>query len=102
MAGLVFRAENAHRFPKSPKGWYLYHKSKNYHKMLGGVKQGLKMAGRLSFLTASFFSAEAVVTFVRGNKDFASTALAGTVVAGGFSALSTFVHSVSNGRHHYD
>jgi hypothetical protein len=28
-AGLRFRAENAHRLPQTPTGWYLYHKSKN-------------------------------------------------------------------------
>src|SRR4051812_27895784 len=27
-AALRFRAENAHRFPKSQKGWYFYHRSK--------------------------------------------------------------------------
>ena len=91
MAGMVFRAENAHRFPTTQKGWYLYHKSKNYHSMLGGLKDGLKMARKLSFLSASFFAAEAIVDGARGNKDFASTAIAGSVVAGGFSALSTFL-----------
>ena len=97
MAGMVFRAENAHRFPTSQKGWYLYHKSKNYHAMLGGLKDGLKMTRKLSFLAGSFFCTEAAVDGVRGNKDFASTAVAGCVVAGGFSALSTLVDSVSDG-----
>jgi hypothetical protein len=40
-AGLVFRAENAHRLPATPTGWYLYHKSKNYHMAMGGVKEGV-------------------------------------------------------------
>ncbi|KFZ15078.1 hypothetical protein V501_02886, partial [Pseudogymnoascus sp. VKM F-4519 (FW-2642)] len=40
LAGLRFRAENAHRLPKEPTGWYLYHKSKNYKMMLEGVKEG--------------------------------------------------------------
>ena len=90
MAGMVFRAENAHRFPTTQKGWYLYHKSKNYHAMLGGLKDGLKMTRRLSFYAASFFGAEALFDVARGHQDFASTALAGSLVAGGFSALSTW------------
>ena len=43
MAGLRFRAENAHRLPNDTTGWYFYHKAKNYQAMYGGVKEGLKM-----------------------------------------------------------
>ena len=94
-AALRFRAENAHRFPTTQKGWYLYHKSKNYHSMLGGIKDGLKMAGKLSFLASSFFCAEAAVDFARGgNKDFASTTIAGSTVAGAFSAWSKLKDSI--------
>ncbi|ELR05339.1 hypothetical protein GMDG_07322 [Pseudogymnoascus destructans 20631-21] len=45
LAGLRFRAENAHRLPKEPTGWYLYHKSKNYRMMLEGVREGVRMGG---------------------------------------------------------
>lgn len=94
-AALRFRAENAHRFPTTQKGWYLYHKSKNYHSMLGGIKDGLKMAGKLSFLAGSFFCAEVAVDIARGgNKDFASTTIAGSTVAGGFSAWSKLINSI--------
>ena len=102
MAGMVFRAENAHRFPTSQQGWYLYHKTKNYHAMLGGLKDGLKMTPKLSFMAASFFVAEGVVDTARANKDFASTAIAGSVVAAGFSVLSTFASSPSHGQQGYD
>lgn len=88
-AAMRFRAENAHRFPVTQKGWYLYHKSKNYHSMLGGIKDGLKMGGKLSFLASCFFFAEVAVDVARGgNKDFASTTIAGSTIAGGFSAWS--------------
>jgi hypothetical protein len=46
--GLRFRAENAHRLPATQTGWYLYHKSKNYVAMLGGIKEGVRMAGKRS------------------------------------------------------
>ena len=90
LAGMRFRAENAHRFPTTQKGWYLYHKSKNYHAMLGGLKDGGKMAVKLSFWAGSFFCAEIAVDNARGGvKDFASTTIAGLGIAGLFSAWST-------------
>jgi hypothetical protein len=66
LAGLRFRAENAHRLPTSQVGWYLYHKSKNYHIMLGGIREGFRMGGKLSFWTAVFFVFEEAVDRFRG------------------------------------
>ncbi len=89
LAGLRFRAENAHRLPQSPTGWYLYHKSKNYHVMLGGIKEAFKMGGKVSIWVAGFFTVEEAVDRVRGGKrDFFSTVVAGLGVAGGFSLWS--------------
>ena len=88
MAGLRFRAENSHRFPTSATGWYLYHKSKNYHKMLGGLKEGFRMGGKVAFWGGSFFAFEELVDSARGTKDFISTSIAGLSVAGGFSLWS--------------
>ncbi|KEQ88813.1 hypothetical protein M438DRAFT_311487 [Aureobasidium pullulans EXF-150] len=93
IAGLRFRAENAHRLPSSQVGWYLYHKSKNYHIMLGGIKEGFKMGGRLSFWTAIFFVFEEAVDRFRGvwvQRDFMSTVVAALGTAGGFSAWNRF------------
>ncbi|MCJ1309440.1 hypothetical protein MMC25_003100 [Agyrium rufum] len=88
-AALRFRAENAHRLPRSTKGWYLYHKSKNYHVLLGGAKEGMKMAGKLGFLVGSFFVVEESVDRARGgSKDAGASLVAGLTVAGGFSAWS--------------
>lgn len=66
MSGLRFRAENAHRLPSSQVGWYLYHKSKNYHVLLGGVKEGVKMGFRLGFWVGGFFFMEEAVDRLRG------------------------------------
>ena len=84
-AGMRFRAENSHRFPTTPTGWYLYHKSKNYHMVLGGVKEVLKMGSKIGFWTGSFFAVEEAVDEWRGKKDFLSTAMAGMTVAAAFS-----------------
>ncbi len=87
-AGLRFRAENAHRLPTTPTGWYLYHKSKNYHMALGGVKEGMKMGAKVSFWTAGFFSIEEMFDRYRGTKDFVNTVIASLSIAGGFSLWS--------------
>ena len=84
-AGMRFRAENAHRFPTTPTGWYLYHKSKNYHSMLGGIREALKMGPKIGFWAGSFFLAEEAVDRWRGKKDFLSTVVAGMTIAAGFS-----------------
>lgn len=88
VAGLRFRAENAHRLPTTPTGWYLYHKSKNYHMAFGGVKEGMKMGAKVSFWTAGFFSIEEIFDRYRGTKDFLNTVIASLTVAGGFSLYS--------------
>ena len=94
VAGLRFRAENAHRLPQTPTGWYLYHKSKNYNVALGGVKEGFKMGARLSIWTSGFVALENLLDEYRGTKDFFNTVGASLVVAGGFSLWSEF--SLSN------
>jgi hypothetical protein len=92
-AGLRFRAENAHRLPTSQKGWYFYHKSKNYHTLLGGVKEGARMGAKLGFWVAAFMTMEEAVDEWRGggkNRDFLSTVAAGLTTSGAFSLWNQF------------
>ena len=56
--GFRFRAENTHRLPTTQTGWYLYHKSKNYHMAFGGVTEGLKQAVRYSVWVGLYFLLE--------------------------------------------
>ncbi|CAG8979648.1 hypothetical protein HYALB_00011531 [Hymenoscyphus albidus] len=95
MAGFRFRAENAHRFPTSTTGWYLYHKSKNYHMAFGGVREGLKMGAKVSFWTTSFFAIEDLFDRYRGSKDFVNTVIASLSVAGTFSLWNRFPITVA-------
>lgn len=90
MAGLRFRAEHAHRLPTSTTGWYLYHKSKNYHLAFGGLKEGFKVGARLSVLSTAMFCAENLFDVYRGTKDVFSTVMASLAVAGGFSFWNRF------------
>lgn len=108
--GLRFRAENAHRLPATQTGWYLYHKSKNYVAMLGGIKEGVRMAGKQAFWVGVFVGSEEGIDRARGavsrifgglredehgevkgtSKDFVSTLFAGLGTAGLFSAWNRF------------
>lgn len=88
MAGLRFRAENAHRLPETQTGWYFYHKTKNYQMAYGGVKEGLRMGLRLSFWVAGFFGVEEIFDRWRGTKDFVNTTIASLAMAGAMSAYS--------------
>lgn len=110
-SGLRFRAENAHRFPSTQTGWYLYHKSKNYHIALGGIKEGVRMAGKQAVWVGVFFGMEECIDRGRagvvrqwtgfrgasdeertmaGSRDFVSSVLAGMGTAGAFSAWNRF------------
>ena len=89
-AGLRFRAENAHRLPVTPSGWFLYHKSKNYNVMHGGVVEGAKMGAKVAFLVGGFFTVEEAVDRVRGTEDFLSTVVAGGGISGLFSVWSEY------------
>lgn len=87
-ASLRFRAENAHRFPTSQKGWFFYHKSKNYYTALGGVKMGVKTGARLCSWVTMFVVTEEAVDRLRGRSDFLSTVVAGLSLSGFFSIWS--------------
>lgn len=92
-ASLIFRAENAHRLPTSQKGWYFYHKSKNYNAMLGGVKEAVKMGLKTGIWVAGFITMEDAVDEWRGaggQRDCFSSLTAGLTTAGLFSLWNQF------------
>lgn len=88
MSSYRFRAENAHRFPTSAKGWYQYHRNKNYAVMLGGIKEGTKLGLRLGSATMAFCLFEETVDYMRHyQRDFLSTVTAGLSLSGIYSLL---------------
>jgi hypothetical protein len=106
IAAYRYRAENAHRLPTTQTGWYLYHKSKNYHSIVGGVKEGVKLGGVLCGWATVFMCCEEVVDrsrgrlFAKGDDDVANGQrdAASTVVA----AMSTAgIYSWKNGLDKY-
>lgn len=93
-----YRAENAHRLPQTQTGWYLYQKSKNYHAMLGGVTEGCRFGAICTGWATLFMVTEEMVDLSRsrllarrgddvasGQRDAASTVIAGTSLAGIYS-----------------
>lgn len=97
-AGLRFRAEHAHKLPTTTTGWYLYHKSKNYHVAYGGIREGLRMGAKVCFWSTAVFGIENMFDTYRGTADFVNTVIASLTVAGAFSlwSLSAFSISVSS------
>ena len=100
-ASLRFRAENAHRLPTTTTGWYLYHKSKNYHMMFGAAKEGLKMGSRIGLWVAAFFTMESAIDHISGKQSFASTTVAGLSIAGASSGLSMLLSRMALHRMQY-
>lgn len=90
MAQLRFRAEHAHKMPDSTTGWYFYHKSKNYHAMQGGIREGFRMTAKTGFWSFVALSLESTVDRCRGSSDMFSTIIATLSVAGTFSLWRKF------------
>lgn len=89
-AAFQFRAENAHRFPTTSTGWFLYHKSKNYKSIVGGVKDGMKLGLKLGAGAMAFCLFEETVDYARHyRRDFLSTVIAGLSFSGIYSLLGS-------------
>jgi hypothetical protein len=58
LASLRFLAENAHRTPTTQKGWYLYHKTKNYRVVLGALRGAVRDGGYLGAATLGWVGLE--------------------------------------------
>lgn len=87
-AQLRFRAEHAHRMPTRTTDWYFYHRSKNYHAIYGGLREGLRMGARLGFWAFGMVWLEHTVDRYRGRADLISTVIASLSVSGAFSLWS--------------
>ncbi|KAJ6510034.1 hypothetical protein C8R47DRAFT_951833, partial [Mycena vitilis] len=58
LASLRFLAENAHRTPRTQKGWYYYHKTKNYRMLLGGLRGAVRDGGYLGTVMVGWVGLE--------------------------------------------
>ncbi|RPB22886.1 hypothetical protein L211DRAFT_763231, partial [Terfezia boudieri ATCC MYA-4762] len=98
LSSLRFRAENAHRLPKSQVGWYLYHKSKTYASLLGGIKEGVRNGVRVSFWSAVFLGCEEDRRgrgSGTGGVDALGTVVASLATAGAFCLWNRFPYSMA-------
>ena len=96
MAQLRFRAEHAHKMPDTTAGWYLYHKSKNYHAMQGGIREGFRMGFKTGIWSLVALSLESTVDRYRGSSDMFSTVIATLTVAGAFSLWRKFFSTITH------
>src|SRR6201996_5734438 len=93
VADLRFRAENAHRMPKSEKGWFFYHRSKTHYSVLAGMKMSARTGVVFSLMSGMFLTLEDQFDNIRGgqSKDCISTIMAGTISGGLYSLASTLL-----------
>ncbi|GAA5815387.1 hypothetical protein MFLAVUS_008895 [Mucor flavus] len=87
-SGLQYLAENAHKLPTTVQGWYFYHKTKNYRMMLGGVKRGIRFAGKTGGLCLLYGSLEAAIDDIRGEADVMNSVTAGVATGTLFSTFT--------------
>ncbi|PHH93060.1 hypothetical protein CDD83_1762 [Cordyceps sp. RAO-2017] len=95
MAQLRFRAEHAHKLPDSTTGWYLYHKSKHYYAIRGGVREGIRLGAKTCFWSFIALGLESTVDRCRGSSDMFSTIVATLSVAGAYSLWHKFTLSTA-------
>ncbi|KAJ3413264.1 hypothetical protein HDV05_008250 [Chytridiales sp. JEL 0842] len=87
---LQFLAENAHRLPKTMRGWYLYHKYKQHEAIHAGYKGGFKYAGRFGLIGLSYVTMESFLVSERGlgGESWVCSLTAGAVTSAVFSGFA--------------
>jgi hypothetical protein len=88
LASLRFLAENAHRMPRTQKGWYYYHKTKNYRIVLGALRGAARDGGYLGVATLGWVGLEEGLKKIGWGRVAMSGAGVGT--AGIFCGLCEF------------
>jgi len=74
---LQFLAENAHRLPKTVKGWFYYHRERNYQCLKAAADEGIRQAVRFGSVMGGFAAIETAIDLVRQREDVVSTLMAG-------------------------
>ncbi|RAL07529.1 uncharacterized protein BO97DRAFT_308842, partial [Aspergillus homomorphus CBS 101889] len=83
MSAYRFRAENAHRQPKSSLEWWHYSKTRRYYGIVAGTKEGFRMGSKLAVGASIFSLLEWTVDQARHDQqDFVSTVVAGLSLSG--------------------
>ncbi|KAF5369864.1 hypothetical protein D9758_001272 [Tetrapyrgos nigripes] len=84
--GLRFLAENAHRPPRTVKGWYFYNKTKNYRVLLGGMQSAARESSKLVGISLVWVGVEEAVRRVDEGGKWGSV-VAGVGTGGVFGAV---------------
>lgn len=89
--GLQFTAENSHRKPTTQKGWYLYHRNKNYAIGWGAIRGGMAYALKFGGFLGAFFAGDVALDLMRGGVvEWWHGAASGTVCGIAFALTSKF------------
>ena len=92
--GLRFLAENAHRPPRTMKGWYFYNKTKNYRMLYGGGKGAIKEASRLVGISMGWVGIEEGLRWMGHPWNEVAEVGAGLGTAGIFCAVCKSIDNV--------
>ncbi|CAO3663772.1 unnamed protein product [Umbelopsis ramanniana] len=88
-----YLAENAHKLPTTVRGWYFYHKTKNYKVMLGGIKRGVRMGIPTAAICLAYGGMEAALDDARKEADMFNSITAGMGTGVLFSAMTKLSRS---------
>ncbi|TPX44263.1 hypothetical protein SeMB42_g04400 [Synchytrium endobioticum] len=88
---LQFLAENAHRQPKTTKGWYMYHKYKNYETIHAGTGGGVRYGIKFGLIAAGFTLSEQIMEkYVAGGESWLCSSASGVWTGVGFALAHGF------------
>ncbi|KZT19286.1 hypothetical protein NEOLEDRAFT_1183530 [Neolentinus lepideus HHB14362 ss-1] len=87
MASMRFLAENVHRPPRTVRGWYFYHKTKNYKVLWGALKEGGRVGSRLGLITLGWMGTEEGLRRAGGLAEEGREVGAALVTAAGFCGV---------------
>ncbi|KAJ3291014.1 hypothetical protein HDU76_007336 [Blyttiomyces sp. JEL0837] len=85
---IQFLAENAHRLPKTVKGWYFYHKYKQHEAIHAAYKGGMRYGGRFGAIALVYCGAEVAMERTLGMESWVCSMGAGSAAAFVFSLAS--------------
>ncbi|KAI8872885.1 hypothetical protein GQ42DRAFT_118741 [Ramicandelaber brevisporus] len=65
LRGYQYLAENAHQLPRTKRGWFMYHRQKNYEAMMAFFIGGAKSAVRIMLPVLAFEATTTAIDWLR-------------------------------------
>ncbi|KAJ3330749.1 hypothetical protein HDU93_010106 [Gonapodya sp. JEL0774] len=85
---LQFLAENAHRLPRTPRGWFMYHRERNYQVAKRAGIVGVSYGAKVAVVCGVFAGVETAIDVARDNEDWISGGLSGLLTGALFASAA--------------